>query len=35
MGRIYHPSYVLLSLINTSLVSDQKKKKEQKPIGGL
>ena len=25
--RIYHPSYVLLSLINTSLVSNPKKKK--------
>ena len=27
MGRISHPSYVLLSLINTNFVSNQKKKK--------
>ena len=28
MGRISHPSYVFLSLINTSFVSDKKKKED-------
>ena len=30
MGRISYPSYVLLSLINTNFVSNQKKKKKKR-----